>query len=62
MRVIQQDGNWHVVTDGQLAVAGPFRTNADAWRWLDRNTSEGGGEGDHAGRQDWSISQWLTRP
>ena len=40
--------------------AGPFETNSEAWRWIDRNTNEGGPEGDHAGRQDWSIKQHLT--
>ncbi len=44
--------------DGDL-VAGPFETNSEAWRWIDRNTNEGGDEGDHAGRQDWSIKQYL---
>jgi len=67
-----EDGNIHVerILDGNLGgqwkvvsstgwVAGPFDTNAEAWRWIDRNTNEGGDERDHAGRQDWSIRQRL---
>lgn len=34
-----------------------FDTNAQAWKWIDHNVSNGVDEGDHAGRQDWSIRQ-----
>jgi hypothetical protein len=37
--------------------AGIFDTNAEAWKWVDRFTNQGGEEGDHAGRQDWSIKR-----
>ncbi len=58
MRVKQCGRQWKVVrSDGR--VVGLFPTNAEAWRWVDRNTDLGGDEGDHAGRQDWSIKQYL---
>ena len=46
---------WKAVNDP--FIAGPFATNSEAWRWIDRCTNEGGPEGDHAGRQDWSIKR-----
>jgi len=61
MRVKQFGNRWKVVRPDGLVVE-TFETNAEAWKWIDRNTNEGGPEGDHAGRQDWSIKQWLRAP
>ncbi len=58
MHVRRFDGLWEVVDNGGSSRAF-FKTNAEAWKWIDRNTLEGGPEGDHAGRQDWSIKQRL---
>lgn len=30
------DGAWRVVDNGRVLASG-FRTNAEAWRWFDRN-------------------------
>ncbi len=57
MRVEKRGDQWAVISNGR--VAGLFETNAAAWRWVDRNTDQGGDEGDHAGRQDWSIKRHL---
>jgi hypothetical protein len=37
---VEQRGNAWVVTDGHDLVAGPFETNALAWRWIDRQTGD----------------------
>lgn len=33
------DGTWHVV-DGDRVLAGPFATDREAWRWVDRHDGE----------------------
>lgn len=37
MRVAEQGDGWSVVDDHGDVLAGPFETNASAWRWIDRN-------------------------
>ena len=39
MTVVQRDGKWWVVS-GKDDVAGPFATNAEAFRWFDRNDAK----------------------
>ena len=36
------DGTWGVYRGpkGKQDIAGPFQTNADAWRWMDRETNQ----------------------
>jgi hypothetical protein len=34
-----EDGKWQV-TRGDVVIAGPFDTNAEAWRWIDRKQGE----------------------
>lgn len=36
------DGTWGIYRgpNGKQDIAGPFKTNSDAWRWLDRQTGE----------------------
>ena len=42
MKVVERPdgGGWCVVDDHGDDVAGPFASNADAWRWFDRLTDE----------------------
>jgi len=49
MTVISIDGKWFV---GDI-LAGPFNTNEQAWRWIDRR------EGDHAQARSEGIPKWL---
>ncbi len=58
MRIERRAGKWAVV-DADGSSVEFFETNAEAWKWIDRNTDQGGEEGDHAGRQDWSIKRYL---
>ena len=58
MRVERRGKGWVIVGEDGSAVEF-FETNAEAWRWIDRNTNLGGEEGDHAGRQDWSIKRQM---
>jgi hypothetical protein len=54
MTVIEIDGKWFVVQDvlaGDV-LAGPFKTNTEAWRWVDRC------EGSPISRGE-TVSQWL---
>jgi hypothetical protein len=44
-------GRW-VVIDRNIIIAGPFDTNAQAWRWLDRHT------GSPICRSE-SVAEWL---
>lgn len=40
MTVIKiSEGQWAVV-DSETAIAGPFTTSAEAWRWIDRHEGE----------------------
>ena len=59
MKVESRGEQWAVVYPSGW-VAGIFDTNAAAWKWVDRNTDQGEDDGDHAGRQDWSIRQNLN--
>ena len=56
---VEQRGEAWAVVDPNGTSERLFLTNAAAWKWIDHNTNEGGPEGDHAGRQDWSIKQHL---
>ena len=58
MKVEKINDQWVVTLPGE-GHFGPFSTNAAAWAWVDRLPGQGGEEGDHAGRQDWSIKQHL---
>jgi hypothetical protein len=51
MTVEQTDNGWVVVT-GKRVIAGPFESNALAWRWLDRH------DGEPISRSE-KVSQWL---
>ena len=49
MRVIQHNGMWAVTApDGTIIKDG--LSNAEAWRWMDRNTYEGLDDTDRAAR------------
>jgi hypothetical protein len=37
-RVVEIDQGWIVVDQTGRRLSGPFGSNADAWRWLDRNS------------------------
>ena len=50
--VIEADGGWHVADGNGVAIAGPFKTNADAWRWIDRQSGE-------AVSRSESVSSWI---
>lgn len=54
MTPIQRNGKWFV--DGEIN-AGPFDTNAQAWRWIDRATNEPHNRKEAA--HDWAASQFL---
>jgi hypothetical protein len=53
MTAIESNGKWFVVDalPGSI-LAGPFKTNADAWRWIDRH------EGEPISRRE-HVAQWL---
>jgi hypothetical protein len=38
--VIEADGVHHVADDDGKVIAGPFESNAAAWRWIDRRSGE----------------------
>jgi hypothetical protein len=41
MRVaLETNGLYYVLSTNGVTVAGPFRTNAEAWRWIDRADPE----------------------
>lgn len=48
------DGTWGVYCGpkGKPDVAGPFKTNAEAWRWMDRQ------EGEPVSRSE-KTSEWV---
>lgn len=48
------DGRWQVVAGGTVK-AGPFRTMAEAWRWIDRHSGEPISPAEK--RSDWSINK-----
>lgn len=50
-------GDWFVRSDEEGLVAGPFDTNAQAWRWIDKNTNEPHNRKEAA--HDWSASEYL---
>ncbi|CAB5219867.1 hypothetical protein UFOVP231_1 [uncultured Caudovirales phage] len=37
MKVVAQEDVWVVLTSNGDQIAGPFPTQAEAWRWVDRN-------------------------
>lgn len=50
MRVIElSTANWAVVERGIVVCCG-FASNADAWRWIDRNTDQGRSDTDQHNR------------
>lgn len=52
MTPIQRDGKWFAATGEQIH-AGPFTSNSEAWRWIDRH------EGDPISRAE-KTSDWVT--
>ncbi|TIP06638.1 MAG: hypothetical protein E5X72_00030 [Mesorhizobium sp.] len=57
MTVIEAGGGWLVV-DGDATLAGPFSTNAEAWRAVDR--LEGSPISPAEKRADWIASKILS--
>jgi hypothetical protein len=51
--VVERDGVHFVVAAGEI-IAGPFVSNAAAWRWLDRRTGEPISRAEH-------VAEWLWR-
>jgi hypothetical protein len=47
--VIERDDGF-VVMDGSIVMAGPFASNAAAWRWLDANDDRGRADTDRYNR------------
>ena len=63
MHVKRFDGLWEVV-DNDGSSRAFFKTNAEAWKWIDRNTNEGGHEGDHGAeieRLQTELKAWRDR-
>lgn len=52
------DGQWQVVFRGAV-LAGPFSTDADAWRWIDRH--EGQPVSASEKRGEWSWNEFVDR-
>ena len=51
------DGHYQVTDADGRAIAGPFATHADAWRWLDRQTGEPISKREDIA--DWSWQRWT---
>jgi hypothetical protein len=51
MTVEQRSDGW-VVIAGEQVLAGPFATNAQAWRWIDRH------DGEPISSRE-KVSQWM---
>jgi hypothetical protein len=51
LTVTETSQGW-IVADGGQIIAGPFPTNAEAWRWIDRS------QGDPISRAE-QVSQWI---
>jgi len=51
------DGRWQVENGKGDVIAGPFATNAEAWRWVDR--SEGEAVSPQERKVDWLWRQQL---
>ena len=51
--VATTDTGKFVVRENGVEIAGPFETNAEAWRWLDRR------DGEPISRQE-KVSEWLN--
>jgi hypothetical protein len=49
MTIEETDGAWHVM-DGSTRVAGPFGSNAAAWKWIDDNSDSGRDDSDRYNR------------
>lgn len=58
MTVIETEGGF-VVVDGGLTLAGPFPTNAEAWRAADRRNNEPISPAEK--RADWIATKILSR-
>ncbi len=54
MTTIERNGTHFVVDETGSVVAGPFTTNAAAWRWIDRR------EGEPISRSE-AVSDWITQ-
>jgi hypothetical protein len=50
--VVRHDNNWFLEDQGKR-IAGPFQTNAEAWRALDRH------EGDPVSRSEQTGQWWF---
>lgn len=50
-------GRW-VVMDGDRHLAGPFDTNADAWRWIDSQDPEAIAHEEQRDRISKAIAKW----
>jgi hypothetical protein len=58
MTVEQRDDGWFVVEDARV-IGGPFVTNAQAWRWIDRNAGLPVSRSESVA--DWFFHKDLTR-
>lgn len=47
------DGTWGVYRGprGKVAIAGPFATNAEAWRWIDQRNGSPKSKSEHRAEQ-----------
>jgi hypothetical protein len=44
---VEETADGHLVIEGTTPIAGPFASNADAWRWIDRHADAGVGDDEH---------------
>ncbi len=51
MTPAQIDNDWYVL-HGDVMIAGPFQTNGEAWRWIDRQSGE-------PINRAQSVSEWV---
>jgi hypothetical protein len=52
MTVIEIEEAWHVADGAGATIAGPFKSNAEAWRYFDRQS------GDPVSRGE-AVSSWI---
>ncbi len=55
MIVFELRERFYVKNGDGFVLAGPFKTNADAWRWIDRQESQPLSKAED--RADWVFSQ-----
>jgi hypothetical protein len=59
---VEQSGNEWVVTDSHRLVAGPFESNALAWRWIDRRTGDFVSPREKRSQWEWELVAKAEEP